>query len=60
MRQAMFKLDFSCLHLCLSQGISPEECELTEPLANLHALITRILAGKVVFFFYSTFKCAHF
>jgi hypothetical protein len=47
LRQALFRLDYAILHLCLGQGVRPEQCAFTEPLANLHELIMLIQAGKV-------------
>uniref|UniRef100_A0A914IC93 Uncharacterized protein n=1 Tax=Globodera rostochiensis TaxID=31243 RepID=A0A914IC93_GLORO len=48
LRQHLFRLDYAVLHLCLAHGVQPEECELTEPLANLYALVGLISKEKIL------------
>ncbi|CAK5075582.1 unnamed protein product [Meloidogyne enterolobii] len=47
LRQILFKLDYSLAHLCLSKGLPSEECELTEPFANLYTFLVKIVGMKL-------------
>jgi len=47
LRQILFKLDYSLAHLCLSKGLPSEECELTEPFANLYTFLVKTVGMKV-------------
>uniref|UniRef100_A0A914MNV0 Autophagy-related protein 14 n=1 Tax=Meloidogyne incognita TaxID=6306 RepID=A0A914MNV0_MELIC len=52
LRQILFKLDYSLAHLCLSKGLPSEECELTEPFANLYTFLVKTVGMKL------TINCA--
>ncbi|KAL7071774.1 hypothetical protein ACQ4LE_008903 [Meloidogyne hapla] len=47
LRQILFKLDYSLAHLCLGKGLPSEECELTEPFANLYTFLVKIVGMKM-------------